>query len=80
MEASERNSNPVHRLLFLRFIEKKGMLSFDIARHSEAFTTQEDWDRPSMLRDYALVLQRPRYEGKQKDDAYGEVPFLNGGV
>ena len=74
-----------NRMLFLRFIEKKGWLKL---------TNSEDEDYLKQLyrmggigsSDFYSSRLRPMFfkglavKGKQKDDAYGTVPYLNGGL
>ena len=72
-----------NRLLFLRFIEKKGWLSFEdstdylLSIHASGGIGTDSF-YASRLR--PLFFKGLAMKGKQKDDAYGEVPFLNGGL
>jgi len=74
-----------NRLMFLRFIERKGWLTFPGqtgSRYLAALAAAGGIGKRSL---YASRL-RPLFfeglaeEGKQKSDAYGKVPLLNGGL
>lgn len=74
-----------NRLMFLRFIERKGWLAFPGqtgSRYLAALASAGGIGKRSL---YASRL-RPLFfeglaeEGRQQSDAYGEVPLLNGGL
>jgi len=74
-----------NRLMFLRFIERKGWLSFPEqsgTRYLAALASAGGVGKRSL---YASRL-RPLFfegltdEGKQESDVFGEVPLLNGGL
>jgi type I restriction-modification system DNA methylase subunit len=72
-----------NRILFLRFIEKKGWLHFgetdDYLRELfKAGGVDSSTFYSSRLK--RLFFEGLAIEGKQNDSAYGEVPFLNGGL
>jgi len=72
-----------NRILFLRFIEKKGWLNFgetdDYLRELfNAGGVGSSTFYSSRLK--RLFIEGLAIEGKQNDSAYGDVPFLNGGL
>lgn len=90
-KSSLTNANEIHqttqtlfnRILFLRFIEKKGWLHFgetdDYLRELfNAGGAGSSTFYSSRLK--RLFFEGLAIEGKQNDPAYGEVAFLNGGL
>jgi len=72
-----------NRLLFLRFIEKKGWLKFgDSDDYLKELYCEKGVKSKTFFssRLRRLFFEGLAIEGKQKHDAYGEVPFLNGGL
>ena len=73
----------LNRLMFLRFIEKKGWLTFQ--NHSDylsALYSAGGIKRKSFYKSRLcpLFFEALAIEGRQESDAIGKVPFLNGGL
>jgi hypothetical protein len=72
-----------NRLMFLRFIERKGWLRFNgrteylRALYSAPALADLSFYRGRLL---PLFFEGLAVEGRQESDAYGRVPFLNGGL
>jgi len=72
-----------NRLMFLRFMERKGWLSFggrnDYLRalHEAGSLGEKSFYRGRLC---PLFFDGLAVEGKQQSDAYGDVPYLNGGL
>lgn len=74
-----------NRLMFLRFIERKGWLTFPGQRGTQylaALSSAGSIGRKSVFRARVqpLFFEGLVEEGKQRTDAYGSVPLLNGGL
>jgi len=72
-----------NRLMFLRFIEKKGWLTFDgQTNYLAALYNAGGIGRTSFYasRLCPLFFEALAIEGKQQSAAVGQVPFLNGGL
>ncbi len=74
-----------NRLMFLRFIERKGWLRFPGQKGTRYLATLGAAGGIGKRSLYAsrirpLFLEGLAEEGKQKTDAYGSVPMLNGGL
>lgn len=72
-----------NRLMFLRFMERKGWLTFQ-ERHDYLRALHEAGPRGRKSfynsRLCPLFFEGLAIEGKQESDAYGSVPYLNGGL
>lgn len=74
-----------NRLMFLRFIERKGWLTFPGQSGTRYLATLAAAGGIGKRSLYAsrlapLFFQGLAQEGAQQNDAYGHVPFLNGGL
>lgn len=72
-----------NRLMFLRFMERKGWLTFN-DRHDYLRALHDAGPRGKKSffngRLCPLFFEGLAKEGKQESDAYGSVPYLNGGL
>jgi hypothetical protein len=72
-----------NRLMFLRFMERKGWLTFDDRKdYLRALYAAGGYGRKSFYKGRLcpLFFEGLAVEGKQKTEAYGAVPYLNGGL